>query len=100
MHEVGHGQSEELAEALSEGPVFEIELAAQGGELVSYDERGTKFLNEGGRIQDRLYAVGWARRGPTGTIGTNRPDGYAVAESIAAAMPSGSSGGKPGSGGL
>jgi ferredoxin--NADP+ reductase len=67
---------------------------------VPYDERGTKFLNEGGRIQDRLYAVGWARRGPTGTIGTNRPDGYEVAESIAAAMPSGSSGGKPGSGGL
>lgn len=67
---------------------------------VPYDERGTKFLNQGGRIQDGLYAVGWARRGPTGTIGTNRPDGYEVAESIAAAMPSGSSGGKPGSDGL
>src|SRR3954469_12021278 len=35
---------------------------------------GGKFVNEGGRIADRLYAVGWARRGPTGTIGTNRPD--------------------------
>ncbi|MFL6848264.1 MAG: FAD-dependent oxidoreductase, partial [Sphingomicrobium sp.] len=42
---------------------------------VAYDERGGKFLNDGGRIADRLYAVGWARRGPTGTIGTNRPDG-------------------------
>ena len=29
-------------------------------------------------------AVGWARRGPTGTIGTNRPDGYEVADRIAA----------------
>ena len=59
---------------------------------VPYDERGGKFLNEAGRIADRLYAVGWARRGPTGTIGTNRPDGYEVAEAIAAAMPAGSAG--------
>src|SRR3954454_9985707 len=35
---------------------------------VPYDERGGKFLNENGRIGDRLYAVGWAARGPTGTI--------------------------------
>jgi NADPH-dependent glutamate synthase beta subunit-like oxidoreductase len=48
---------------------------------------GGKFVNENGRISDRLYAVGWARRGPTGTIGTNRPDGYEVAEQIATAMP-------------
>ena len=46
-----------------------------------------KFVNERGRIADRLYAVGWARRGPSGTIGTNRPDGYEVAEQIAEAMP-------------
>ena len=57
---------------------------------------GGKFVNERGRIDDRLYAVGWARRGPTGTIGTNRPDGYEVAEQIAAAMPAGSSGDRKG----
>ena len=45
---------------------------------------GGKFVNDKGRIADRLYAVGWARRGPTGTIGTNRPDGYEVADRIAA----------------
>jgi NADPH-dependent glutamate synthase beta subunit-like oxidoreductase len=67
---------------------------------VAYDERGGKFLNEGGRISDRLYAVGWARRGPTGTIGTNRPDGYEVAEAIAAALPTGSDGGRAGGEGL
>ena len=54
---------------------------------IPYDDRGGKFLNQDGRIADRLYCVGWARRGPTGTIGTNRPDGYEVAEAIAAAMP-------------
>ena len=61
---------------------------------------GGKFVNEGGRISERLYAVGWARRGPTGTIGTNRPDGYEVADLIAAAMPAGSSGDREGAAGL
>jgi NADPH-dependent glutamate synthase beta subunit-like oxidoreductase len=69
-------------------------------EGVPYDERGGKFLNEGGRIADRLYAVGWARRGPTGTIGTNRPDGYEVADQVAAAMPPGSTSDRSGAAGF
>src|SRR6185437_10495095 len=36
----------------------------------------------------------------TGTIGTNRPDGYEVADQIAAAIPAGSSGAREGSVGL
>ena len=67
---------------------------------VPYDERGGKFANDQGKIADGLYAVGWARRGPTGTIGTNRPDGYEVAEQVAAVMPPGSDGGKTGGDGL
>jgi ferredoxin--NADP+ reductase len=67
---------------------------------VPYDERGGKFANEGGRIADRLYAVGWARRGPTGTIGTNRPDGYEVAEIVAGKMPAGSESNRVGAEGL
>ena len=67
---------------------------------VPYDDRGGKFANDQGRIAEGLYAVGWARRGPTGTIGTNRPDGYEVAEQVAAAMPPGSEGGKAGGQGL
>ncbi|MES2119634.1 MAG: FAD-dependent oxidoreductase [Pseudomonadota bacterium] len=61
---------------------------------------GGKFVNEGGRIAQRLYAVGWARRGPSGTIGTNRPDGYEVADLIAAALPPGSSDKREGAAGL
>ncbi|HYX47912.1 MAG TPA: FAD-dependent oxidoreductase [Sphingomicrobium sp.] len=61
---------------------------------------GGKFVNDGGRISDRLYAVGWARRGPTGTIGTNRPDGYEVGDQIAAAIPVGTSGEREGAAGL
>jgi NADPH-dependent glutamate synthase beta subunit-like oxidoreductase len=67
---------------------------------VPYDERGGKFRNEGGIIGNRLYAVGWARRGPTGTIGTNRPDGYEVAEQVASAMPAGSGDDRAGAEGL
>ncbi|MCL6699062.1 FAD-dependent oxidoreductase [Sphingomonas sp. NSE70-1] len=67
---------------------------------VPYDERGGKFANDHGKIDDGLYAVGWARRGPTGTIGTNRPDGYEVAEQVAAVMAPGSDGGKSGGAGL
>ena len=67
---------------------------------VPYDERGGRFLNEDGRIADRLYCVGWAKRGPSGTIGTNRPDGYAVADQIVAAMEPGSDGDRSGGEGL
>ena len=61
---------------------------------------GGKFVNDTGRISDRLYAVGWARRGPTGTIGTNRPDGYEVADQIAAAIPPGGESERDGATGL
>ena len=43
-----------------------------------------RFANHEGRIAEGLYCVGWARRGPSGTIGTNRPDGFGVADLIAA----------------
>jgi len=61
---------------------------------------GGKFVNDTGRIGDRLFAVGWARRGPTGTIGTNRPDGYEVADQVAAEMTPGSSSDRSGAAGL
>jgi ferredoxin--NADP+ reductase len=53
-------------------------------EGVPYEAESGRFANSDGVIGNGLYCVGWARRGPTGTIGTNRPDGYEVAEKIAA----------------
>ena len=52
-------------------------------EGVPFDERAGRFANDEGRILPGLYCVGWARRGPSGTIGTNRPDGYAIVDRIA-----------------
>lgn len=50
---------------------------------VPFEESAGRFANDAGRILPGLYCVGWARRGPSGTIGTNRPDGYSVVERIA-----------------
>ena len=61
---------------------------------VPFDERAGKFANDDGRILPGLYCVGWARRGPSGTIGTNRPDGFGVVEKIAEDI--GAGGGKKG----
>ncbi len=51
---------------------------------VPYDAAKGRFANDEGRIAPRLYCVGWARRGPSGTIGTNKPDGANIAEAIVA----------------
>ena len=50
---------------------------------VPFEESAGRFANDAGRILPGLYCVGWARRGPSGTIGTNRPDGFGVVELIA-----------------
>lgn len=65
---------------------------------VPYEHGRGRFANSDGRILPGLYCVGWARRGPTGTIGTNRPDGYAVVDLIVA--DTGDDSGKAGPDGL
>ena len=67
-------------------------------EGIPYDDRAGRFANDEGRVMPGLYAVGWARRGPTGTIGTNRPDGIAITDRIAEDIGDGS--GKQGRPGL
>jgi ferredoxin--NADP+ reductase len=50
---------------------------------VPFEENAGRFASDEGRILPGLYCVGWARRGPSGTIGTNRPDGFSIVEKIA-----------------
>lgn len=59
---------------------------------VPFDERAGRFANDDGRIMPGLYCVGWAKRGPSGTIGTNKPDGFGVVEHITADIDSGTLG--------
>ena len=47
------------------------------------------FPNQDGRIEDApgLYAVGWIKRGPSGVIGTNKPDSIATVKALLADIP-------------
>jgi ferredoxin--NADP+ reductase len=53
-----------------------IGYQAHGIEGVPY-ENG-KVVNNDGRVHENLYVVGWAKRGPSGVIGTNKSDAAAV----------------------
>ena len=55
-----------------------IGYQAQGINGVPY-ENG-KVVNNDGRVHENLYVVGWAKRGPSGVIGTNKSDAAAVIE--------------------
>jgi len=77
--------------AVGTGEFFEIEtgmvIAAIGYRAfpvpgVPFDEERGIIPNDEGRVGNGLYAVGWAKRGPSGTIGTNRPDGQNAAKQI------------------
>ena len=55
-----------------------IGYQAAGIDGVPY-ENG-KVVNTDGRVNENLYVVGWAKRGPSGVIGTNKSDAAAVVE--------------------
>lgn len=67
-------------------------------ESVPFDRKRGVVVNSDGRVERGLYAVGWIKRGPSGVIGTNKPDGDVAAEQIAADLGAGS--GKPGRAGF
>ena len=58
--------------------VTAIGYQAQAIDGVPY-ENG-KVVNTDGRVTKNIYVVGWAKRGPTGVIGTNKSDSAAVME--------------------
>jgi len=66
---------------------------------LTLDSASGVIANREGRVDPGLYVAGWAGRGPSGVIGTNKADGDRVAELIQADFPRGGvqgSGGKPG----
>ena len=74
---------------------------------VPFDERQGIFPTIESRIVDPtgavipgLYASGWIKRGPTGIIGTNKPDSVATVASLLADLPTLDARPKPGAEGL
>jgi ferredoxin--NADP+ reductase len=63
-----------------------IGYQAAGIDGVPY-ENG-KVVNTDGRVSENLYVVGWAKRGPSGVIGTNKSDAAAVIELMITDMKS------------
>ena len=63
-----------------------IGYQAQGINGVPY-ENG-KVVNNDGRVKENLYVVGWAKRGPSGVIGTNKSDAAAVIELLVSDLKS------------
>ena len=89
---VGTGEFHELPCGLV---VAAIGYRSRPLEGVPFDEARGIADNDDGRIAEGLYAVGWIKRGPTGTIASNRHDGVAAAEQIVADMKPGGKPGRP-----
>jgi ferredoxin--NADP+ reductase len=86
-HATGTGEIEDIPCSLVVSCIGYRSITIPG---LDYDDRLGRFTNENGRIGGAgsgLYCAGWARRGPTGTIGTNRPDGFQIVEEIATDLP-------------
>jgi ferredoxin--NADP+ reductase len=63
-----------------------IGYQAQGIDGVPY-ENG-KVVNVDGHVGENLYVVGWAKRGPSGVIGTNKSDAAAVIDLLVSDLSS------------
>lgn len=81
----------ENGRAVSTGETFDLDvgtvvtaigyrIAAIDGVPVD-DNRGI-VANQDGRVENGVFVVGWAKRGPSGVIPSNRSDSMAVAELI------------------
>lgn len=91
LNAVGTGQFE----TLSAGMVLRA-IGYRGVALpdIPFDERRGIIPNKAGRVLDAtgshiegLYVAGWAKRGPTGVIGTNKPDAAETVANMLADLP-------------
>jgi ferredoxin--NADP+ reductase len=87
---VGTGETEDLPVGLV---VAAIGYRSPRIEGAMFDEKKGLYPNNGGVIDPGLYAVGWAMRGPSGVIGSNKIDGQTVAKTIVETLAPGA---KPG----
>ena len=91
VHRIDLRAVERDVESLRAGHAIDGEVA--GHEVVPgipFDERNGIIPNRDGRVLDpttnapvpRLYVAGWIKRGPSGVIGTNKPDAAATVQAM------------------
>ncbi len=66
-------------------PLPDVPYNPRSGTIPNVDGRVT---DESGAVLPGLYVVGWAKRGPTGVIGTNKPDSQETVGEMIADIPS------------
>jgi ferredoxin/flavodoxin---NADP+ reductase len=49
-------------------------IGYQAANIAGIPYQNGKVVNLNGKVEDNLYVVGWAKRGPSGVIGTNKSD--------------------------
>ena len=59
-------------------------IGYQASAIAGIPYENGKVVNTDGRVNENLYVVGWAKRGPSGVIGTNKSDAAAVIELLVA----------------
>ena len=100
----GNGRLERVRFAAADGREV-VRAARLAVTCIGYESHGHALerangalRNVDGRIDAGLYAVGWAKRGPSGTIPTNRAEAQLVAKTILAQTSDATA--KPGSAAL
>jgi ferredoxin--NADP+ reductase len=68
-------------------------IGQEAGDLCGLALAGGHLANENGRVAPGLYCVGWAKRGGTGVIGTNRNESQDVADGLLAEVQPANKGG-------
>ena len=72
---------------------------------IAYDAKGAHLANangdgritadaDGGDVRERLYATGWAKRGPVGLIGSTKSDALAIVTNMLEDLASAAEGGR------
>lgn len=59
-------------------------IGYQAANIAGIPYENGKVVNVDGRVDDNLYVVGWAKRGPSGVIGTNKSDAADVIKLLVA----------------
>lgn len=82
---------DEAGKCIGTGETFDIACGmvvtcigsrAEPIEGLPFDEKRGIVIHENGKVRDGLYAVGWVKRGASGTIGTNKNDSLEVVDLV------------------